>query len=836
MARTALGLLLLGQMAVLWVVAHPAPTSLPASAVGLLTKLVSGRVDFECREATVDRRGRIRLAAVRLSDVLNPRDTFTGDIDMLPDWRGMLVGAPRLIAAQARGQVAMGSPELGARVDDLVVRIGQGEAGGELQAGARIGSMVLRIDLADTSTKPRLRNASAAPGAQEWNRATAILALRTLRSMDGAAGLRSDAGRIALEGGFADNPASANPLPVQAASGRLRGGWDGRLRAELTLSNLRGPGFTSRQASILVDSELGIQALADGIRLDGINDASASARGTWQPGTSACLSLRVETADSRASAELEAAGGTMRVRDLAARLSARDLASLAPLAQAARTTGIDLCGTVEILGGEALWDDGNLAEARAAFALSETGWRDIRPALIRPEQARASFQGELELDLRRNRLRLTHLDLAGIRGEIEGGLRAGDAFSVRLASSDGHPVHPTCLNALLGSWWIDLWNRFDLSTHGTLPHADVRVEGRWGQPESIRTTVRARLERFGFMSARFLETDLWVFAERHSVMVRVDNLEGELDGRSAGSAHGTVRWDWQRPEWRGQPQIDFEGDLHPGCALRLHDPAAASGLRAWTFEQPQIRVALGPDRPLSVQLKSLGESTLGGIKVRKLSLTANQAPSNPGDLTVEATGELSGGKASLAITGNLGTRNHIQLSVREWSRSGVEALLSQLGGATAGQPKSDASQLTVTYEGTCDFGSPWTTQGKGQATLIDPSLKTIHLLGLLSEGFDALGIGFSSYSLNRATVIFQCAEGKAELKPLTIDGEDAALNLNGFIELQNGNLDLSGQIYLKDSPWGLLKYINPNRLISKMINVKIGGSFSKPVIRSKIGR
>lgn len=834
-ARTALGLLLLAQLAVLWIVAHPNPTRLPLVMVDGLAELAAGRIDFECREATIDHRGRVRLGGVRLSDSLNPGDAFTGDIDVLPDWRGLLLGKPRLIAAQARGQVAMGAAGAGGLVEDLVARVGSGEHGAELQAGARVGAMVLRADLVAAPSQGSAADAPADATAAGWNREGVILVLRALRSMEGAAGLSSVGGRVTLEGGFAENPAAVSPLPIQATRGRLRSSWDGKLRAELALAGLRGPGFTANRSWVAIDPALRFQVLAEGIRFDGINDARAVARGTWQPGTLTRLALRAETADSRASAQLELEPGVIQVRDLAARLGAQDLTGLAPVAQAARAVGIDLCGTVEILGGEARWEQGELSEAQAAFALSEIGWRDIRPALVRPERLRPGFQGDLAIDLRRNRLRLTRLDLAGIRGEIEGGLRAGDTFAVRLASSEGQPVNPSCLNALLGHWWTELWARFDLSASGTRPHADVRVEGRWGEPESIRTAVRARLERFGFMNARFLETDLWVLAEKSLATVRVDTLRGELDGQDAGSAHGTIRWDWQRPEWKGQPQIDFEGDLHPACALRLYDPSAAARLKGWSFEQPRIQVALGADRPLSARLESAGESTLGGVKVRRLSLTASQPSTQTGDLVVEATGEVSGGKAAVAITGDLASHNHVQVSVREWNRSGAEALLAQLGGPATPTPNSDPSQLTFLYEGTCDFSAPWTTQGQGQVTLFDPSLKTIHLLGLLSEGFDVLGIGFSSYHLNRAEVDFHCADGRAEMKPLKIEGEDALLKLNGFIGLQNGSLDLSGQIYLKDSPWGLLKYINPNRLIARMISVNVHGSVNKPEVQAKIG-
>ena len=65
LARTLLATLLLAQLTALWVVAHTSPTRLPVGVIDAFAELTSDRIDFECREVTVDSRGRIRLAGVR---------------------------------------------------------------------------------------------------------------------------------------------------------------------------------------------------------------------------------------------------------------------------------------------------------------------------------------------------------------------------------------------------------------------------------------------------------------------------------------------------------------------------------------------------------------------------------------------------------------------------------------------------------------------------------------------------------------------------------------------------------------------------------------------------
>lgn len=830
LARTLLAVLLLAQLAVLWVVAHASPTRLPAGVIDLFAELSSGRIDFECREVTVDNRGRIRLAGVRVSDAEHGEDALTGDIDVLPDWRGLLLGQPGLIGLQIRARGTVGGKN-GSDIDDLVIRLARENDGASVQAAARTGTMVLRADVVGDSAP---RGAAADNAIPSWNRELATDCLRGLRSVDGGVGLTVHRDRAILSGGFVDNAAALSPLPVQAARGTLRARWDGHLQAELLLTGVRAGDFAAAWSRVGLEDGAGLRVAAEGIRFDGLADGSASGRGRWQPDGRLSLSLLAATAESRLSAEVEVAGGSIRIHDAAARVAASDLTRLSPVARATRDAGVDLGGHIDILGGEATWTDGALASARAAFALGQTGWADLRPALVRPERSLANFSGEIALDLRSNRIALTRLDLAGIQGEITGGLRAGDAFAIHLHSTPDNPVNPSCLNALLGVWWVELWSRFDLSTRRTRPHADVRVVGRWGAADSIHTTVRAQLENFGFMGARFRGADLWVFAHPGETLVRIDSLRGELDGQDAGAARGTVRWDWRRQEWQGQPQIDAEGDLSPACALRLYDPAAAARIRTWNFSSPRLRVGLGPGRPLRVELISTGISSIEGVRVGDLRLTATRPPGPTGDLSIEATGDLSGGKASLSLVGDLATRNHLQLSVREWSRNGAANLIEQLGGPPAGKTGPDGSILTVVYEGDWDFAQPRNPVGKGQISLVDPNLKTIHLFGLVSSGLDALGIGISSYRLDRAEVSFICADGRAELTPLRFIGDDASLNLNGTISFQDGTLNLSGSFQLKDSAWGPLKYINPNRLITSMISVDVGGTVTDPKVRTKI--
>jgi hypothetical protein len=386
---------------------------------------------------------------------------------------------------------------------------------------------------------------------------------------------------------------------------------------------------------------------------------------------------------------------------------------------------------------------------------------------------------------------------------------------------------------LLGDWWKDLWSRFDLSTTGTRPHADVLVKGKWGATYAEKVVVRAQLENFGFMGGRFSSADLWVFNTPQNTTVRIDSAQGELDGRSAGGARVRIEWTSLKPEWNGQPRISVEGNIQPAFLLRLHDIKLATQLRDWKFPKPLVRLTVEPDLSLQLHLTTAETATVAGVDVENLvlDLTKNSSGS---EMTIHATGGVSGGRTTVDLKGDMSRQNTLSISVIDWSRTGLMNLAARLQGrAPDKQTAKDKSNLMASYKGTFDLSAPWATEGEGYAVLTDPHLKTVHLLGGLSEGLDALGLGFSSYPLEKAELRLRCKAGVAEVKRLDLTGPSASLKFKGNISLGDGTLALAGQLKVSPSPLGPLALLNPNRLIASMINIYIGGNMRKPQISLK---
>jgi len=824
LARAALVLLLLPQLAALWILHRPSPTRVPAFLAAAMTDGALGEATASVRAATIDGRGRIRMEGLRIIHRASGVG-FEGEARVTPPWSGWLAlrrDPPRI---EARGRL---SADDGATLaEDLMVRAGDLE-GSWLDLAARVGGVRLRIES---------RTLALLPGTGEGATAFDWVGLaREAARLDGGAELRVSEGGYVAEAALRGDPGRAG-----AAGWRL-----GSLEARLTddmgdlvgWARLADAGHGDLDAGVLradVFAGLAHATLEEG-RWGALAGISGAAVALWD-GRGIRARGHLAAGDSRLLARASRGrGGEWSVDRFAGRLGSAEVLRAPGVAAALRSAEIDLSGSVELGGGAVRFAEGAPSEAEGWFALDDAGWKNLRPAIIRPER-RSRLSGRARVDLRQNRFEAADLDLAGIVGSIEGGLAAGDPYVVRLASSPGNPVRQTCLDSLLGSWWVDLWNLFDLGAGRTAPHADVLVEGRWGAAVAERVRVSATLGRFGFMGARFAETAVRVDATPALTRVRIDRLVGELEGKPAGSARGTATWDWASGV--DLPDIVAEGDLEPLVALRMHEQGrpVAEKLRGATFGRPWLQVAIPPKGDVTVRLTTKESSEILGARLGPLSLDLTVKPPGQSPLPVLAKGEveLAGGKVVLELEGDLADRNelrHLKAEGIRWSRlpQALPFLFS-----TQPNTESSAATLDVNLRGDLRLGDQPDFQGSGDFRLRDPNLRRVRLLGVLSEALDTLGLGFSSYDLNEAQGAFVIKDRLADLPELTIGGEDAALRLEGQVDLKSGNLDLKGNFELKDSRWGPLGYLNPNRLITKVIRIRIGGTLAKPETKVQSG-
>lgn len=827
LARAALVATLLPQLGILWVLHRPSPTRLPSAVVAAMTDGLLGDATVAVERATIDRRGEVRLEGLRIEHAPSGVG-FVGEARVRPSWSGLLALATEPPRIMARGRLTDLRAASGATLaEDALLRAGD-PAGATLEVAARVGGVRLRLVSRTMELLPRrpvaATRAGAAPEWREW--------LREGGRLEGGAEVIVSEGvwqaEVAVRAG--DSPSGnwrLNRLEGWAIDdmGDLAG-WaraEGACLGDLAAGAIRlhvWPGM----ASLAVEE--GRWGALEGIQ------AGATVVATREA-TRARLSLRAGESAARLRLVDPAGEAGWQVEGLSGMLRAPELLRLPGTAEALRRAEIDLAGGIELAGATVETKDGAIVAAQGWFAVRQAGWKDIRASIIRPERPWAALRGHARVDLAAGTFAATQLDLAGLAGSIEGGLAAGSPYVVRLASTPGNPVHPGCLDSLLGAWWVDLWRRFDLNTGGACPQADVVVKGKWGAAVADEVLVGASLERFGFMGARFLDTAVRVRATPASTVVTIDRLTGELEGQAAGSARGTVTWDWSS----GQvlPEIRAEGDLHPLVALRLHETGAeqAGRLRGASFGQPYLKVAIPPRGPTTVNLTTRGESDILGARLGPVNLDIVVDPGKPGLVQVDGTAELAGGRVSLDLEGDLGSHNQVRsLKVEGVKWAKLPRALPFLVQERA-QGEASEAVLDGAFSGRLALGAHPEAEGIGRFSLKDPQLRRVQLFGVLSQGLDTLGLGFSGYDLTEAKGEFRIKDRVATLPSLIIGGEDAELRLAGTVNLNSGGLRLAGDFQLKDSRWGPLGLLNPNRLITKVIKIKVGGTLAKP--ETKVG-
>lgn len=785
-----------------------------------------GEATASVAKATVDNRGVVRLEGLRVEHAPGGV-AFEGAARVAFPWSDWLAGRPSTPLLLARGDLLDLGAGGAALARDLVVRAGD-PAGAWLEGAARLGDVAIRAEaLAAAPIRSRLARGGDAEAGPDWR-----AALREVARLEGGAEIRVEHGGWTAEAALRGKPGSAGGWRLGALEGWLAedgGDLVGWARAE-------GLGHGDLEAGALRGHILGSWAtvtLGDG-QWGALRGVEATARiVTGRQGGRARVGITA--GDSRAALHLVDPRGPegWRLDGLSAKLRSGELLRLPGVAEALRRAEIDLAGGIEVADATVALAGGAVTRAEGWVAIGKAGWKDIRPSIIRPERPDAALSGHVAIDLAARRFVASRLDLAGLAGSIEGGLAAGDDYVVRLASTPGNPVHPRCLDSLLGGWWIDLWRRFDLTTAGVLPHADVVVKGKWGASEADLVRVAASLGRFGFMGARFAGTDVRVEATPSSTVVHIERLLGELEGGPAGSAKGTVTWDWASGQT--SPDIRAEGDLHPLVALRLHAQGAehAARLRGSTFGGPWLRVHIPPVGATTVELRTKGESEILGARLGELDLRLSVAAEAP--MVLSGTAGLAGGKVTLDLAGDLGARSE----VRSFRAEGVRwALLARSLPFLFTDPSKDADSEAVldgSFKGLLRLDPSPSIEGEGAFSLKDPQLRRVRLFGVLSQGLDNLGLGFSGYDLTEATGDFQIKDNQATLPRLVIGGEDAELRLAGKVDLNSGVLNLNGNFELKDSPWGPLGLLNPNRLITKVIRIKVGGTLANPETKVRSG-
>jgi hypothetical protein len=860
LTNTCLLLLLPAQLGLAWLAGHDGPVRLPDFVTEALTeRLAAQGVEVRARglwilpdltlaadDVTVAFTGLTGdvFAAARAEVALQPSRLLAGEFaPTRVRLNGARVWCPASVARDGRRRSLVDELTLDIAKEGrwVSLRTAQIRAGkitchvsGELPAD------LLRAGPATSRPEPLPRRLAGVLGALDAaltaaeGSGGAAVAIRCSGRSDGTAELSAQAllgeeygeqlGRISLRG------LRLRADAALTADGALRG-WRLAGEAETTVWR-EGATLTARRANLrvrgdgvageihataeLTDVRFG-EILCQQVRLDG---SRPSADGPW------ALGFRAHTAASSVGGTLRTTADGNRRMDIAhAMVSGLEIAAHPSVAPVLLATGIDLRGELLLRDGEiTLAPDGRLLRAQGEAGLSGFRGLGLSAEAISPERdlpLRTRF--DFAPDRGEQPLQLRDLRLASIAGEADCALAEGGPFRLTLHGD----LAPASLDRVLGNWWIDLWRSFLVREN---PYAFIEVQGHWGALTS-RTRGRVLMRGFDFMGAPFRRVEVSVDADERRTLIGLHRLQG---GSSAadGEVEGSATWDWSKPGVLAGPVVKAAGDLQPWIAARCAGKNFGDALQGLVLPAGR-RFALdltplqgGLD--IRTTIESDGAFSAWGIAGRGLKVTTQ---SQSGGMRIDARLGLADGDAELRLDGDPLRQTEFVLSLKNCDPAQVGRIMADLS-EPSGAPAVKAERrgrIDLDFKGRIDLAKPRDLRGLGTYTLNDPELKKVRLLGGISSVLEAVGVGATTYELDRATGTIGCLEGRAYFPDMTITGPQARLDLTGEINLRDMTLDFAGDFSLpRKQGFNPLDIVNLNRALISLTKIRLQGPLAKP--------
>ena len=553
------------------------------------------------------------------------------------------------------------------------------------------------------------------------------------------------------------------------------------------------------------------------IKLSGSRTAATS---PWEVGFRAHSAASFVTGAIKTENE-----GSRRLLIDHATISGAEIAAHPAVAPVMLAAGIDLRGDLLLREVEVtLAADGRLTRVLGEAGLSGFRGLGLSAEAISPERdlpLRTRF--DFAPDRGEQPLRLRDLRLASVCGEADCALTEGGPFRLSLHGD----LAPASLDQVIGNWWIDLWRSFLVRDN---PYAIIDVQGHWGALTS-RTRGRVLMRSFDFQGAPFRRVEVSVNADERRTLIGLHRLQGGTSDAD-GEVEGTATWDWSKPGVLAGPVVKAEGDLQPWIAARCAGKAfgeALSGLvlpRGRRFALELVPLEKGLD--IRTTIETDGAFSAWGIAGRGLKVGTR---TKAGGLQVDAQLGLAGGEAELHLVGDPLRQTDFVLSLKNCDPAQVGRIMNDLGEPSAAPTTKTAGRgrLDLDFKGRIDLGSPRDLRGLGTYTLNDPELRKVRLLGGISGVLEAIGVGATTYELDRAAGTFGCLGGRAYFPDMTITGPQAKLDLAGEIDLKGMTLNFAGDFSLpRKQGFNPLDIVNLNRALISLTKIRLQGPLAKP--------
>jgi hypothetical protein len=429
-------------------------------------------------------------------------------------------------------------------------------------------------------------------------------------------------------------------------------------------------------------------------------------------------------------------------------------------------------------------------------------------------------------------LLLRDLQLASVRGEADLSLEKNGAYSLRLFGE----LHPSCLDQVLGDWWVSLWHYFALTSN---PYATIDVSGHWGV-EDVITQGRVRLDQFQLFQTPFHSVEISVDANPDTTYIGIHKLAG-VNPEADGWMDGSAIWDWRKPVGENGPIIQLSGNLQPWIVAHCADKKTGEFLRGLKLPRQaklNIRgVQKGEDLAIDATLFCPSRFQAWGVESENLELNLTQKNKI---LTVESTMGLANGTARFKLRDEENQDAAFAINLSNCDSQMLIPLFESFA-TSSENPKTliikkapkELTFLNFNFEGKINLAKPEYIRGLGNFSLRNPELEKVRVLGGLSAVLEVVGINATTYNLVQATGDFGCLEGKAYFPNILISGPQSFLEMAGEVDLVNSNLDFEGVFSIpKKSQFNPLEVLNVNRILADQTRVNIYGPISAPKTRS----
>ena len=425
-------------------------------------------------------------------------------------------------------------------------------------------------------------------------------------------------------------------------------------------------------------------------------------------------------------------------------------------------------------------------------------------------------------------------------------------------------IRPMAIAHFMAPWWSRVFKSFEWA--GGFPKADFFVEGKWGSPEFIWCYGRAQGGDAVYNGSKFDEFSLnvWVNPSRislYDIRLRAQNR----------NAHGNVQWLYGKD---GITTFDRQtlflvSGLSSAELVSLGGDDVRDVFDVVKFsEAPQITVGGLMRNPrnnpgalpdvFNVSGFAPGETHIETAVLKNLRFSAR---SDKATTRVDnASFDFCGGHAdgNIAIKKENGkTLFEASAMAEKMNQTEFAEFLMSLdtskesgeteppaaggaaskGGGAAGfldGGESGLVDLSLNLKG--DIGDIAHSKGSGFASVQNPNLMRLNLLGALSRAFSALRLPFGTFDITYANSRIEIGGGKVDFPKLEMGGDVMRIRGAASYDFVNDDVDAALLLYPLGGMKGALisgisTLVSP---ISSVIQVTVDGKISDPSVGMQV--